>query len=236
MSEYSSQSSLFEATEPETDWGKIVTPAAMEAVAQPRGELIAFRGERGLFALGHYLLAWRIVQEESVVLVDGANLIDLPLILRLTRGLQTDARTLLSRIHLSRAFTVHQLEAVIGDRLEAAMEKFQSRLCFVSGLLDPFHDEDVPQWEAARIFGRVLEKLRALADRGRRIVVLAPDPPVPAMKRENLAPMINKTANRSFTLAHEANRLVLLDQTRSAGDSKWVLPAIQLRRHRYSPR
>jgi hypothetical protein len=236
MADNSSQSSLFEAAEPETAWQEIVTPAAMEAVAQNQGRLIAFRGDHGLFALGHYLLAWRLVQEESVLLVDGANLINLPLMLRLTRGLQADARTLLSRIHLSRAFTVHQLEAVIGDRLEEAMKKYQSRLCFISGLLDPFHDEGLPQWEAARIFGRVLEKLRTLANQGCRVVVLAPDPPVPVMKRKNLASMMTQAADRNFVLMNEKGRLVLLDQTQNTDGKHWVLPAIQVRMHRYSPR
>jgi len=236
MGKDSSQSSLFEVSESETAWQEIVTPAAMEAVAQNQGQLIAFHGHRGLFALGHYLLAWRLVQEESVLLVDGANLIDLPLILRFTRGLQIDARALLSRIHLSRAFTVHQLEAVIGDRLEAAMKEYQSRLCFISGLLDAFQDEELPQWEATRIFRRLLETLRRLANQGHRVIVLAPDPPVPSMKRKNLAPMITNVANRSFALKDEKGRLVLLDQTQNAGDKKWVLPAIQVRMHRYSPR
>lgn len=236
MTEYSFQSSLFDIAEPETSWQDIVTPAAMEAVAQNQGQLIVFQGNRGLFALGHYLLAWRLVQEESVVLVDGANIVDLPLILRLTRGLKKDARTLLNRIHLSRAFTIHQLEAVIGDRLEGAMKKFQSRLCFISGLLDPFNDEEVPQWEATRTFRGVMEKLRTLANQGYRVIVLAPDPPVPVMKRKNLAPMITKVANRSFALVDEKGRLILLDKTQSARDKQWVLPAIQVRMHRYSPR
>jgi len=234
MTENMIQPSLFEVAETDRLWRNVATPTAMEAIDRDQGRLIGFCGDRGLLTLGHYLLAWRLLQEESILFVDGANFIDLPLVLRLIRQDQKDPRALLGRIHLSRAFTVHQLEAVIGERLEEAFHKYQSRLCFVSGLLDTFYDEEVPLWEAKRILGRVLETLRRLADGDRRVVVIAPDPPDAAMKRRGFAPQVAKTADRTFTLIHENGTPTLKDET--VRGRPWVLPAIQSLTKRHPPR
>lgn len=236
MAEDSFQPSLFEVVETDRAWRNIATPAAMEAVARDHGQIIGFCGHRGLFTLGHYLMAWRLLHEEPVILVDGANIVDLPLILRLTRENQKDPRTLLGRIHLSRAFTIHQLEAVIGERLEGAFDQYQSRLCFVSGLLDLFYDEEVPRWEAKRILQRVLETLRRLADRGRRVIVIAPDPPGPSTKRRDLVTRVAKAADRIFRLVDENGALTLKDEAEAARGQPWVLPSVRLRVKRHSPR
>lgn len=236
MAEPSSQSSLFEIEATDLSWQKIVTPAALEAVARDQGQIIGFLGHRGLFALGHYLMAWRLLQDEPVVLVDGANVIDLPLILKLTDGLQADRRQLLNRLHLSRAFTVHQLEAVIGERLERALQKYRSRLCFVSGLLDTFYDEEVPVWEATRILRKTTEKLRALANQGYRLILLAPDPPAPTTKRKNLVSLVTEKADRIFALVHDKDQYLLIDDTQTVRNKWWVLPSLPFSIKRPAPR
>ena len=236
MPEDFSQPSLFEVAEPDRAWRKIATPAAMEAVARDHGQMIGFFGHRGLLTLGHYLMAWRLAEEESVILVDGANIVDLPLILRLTRESRQDPRALLGRIHLSRAFTIHQLEALIGERLEGAFDRYQSRLCFISGLLDTFYDEEVPRWEAQRILRKVLETLRRLADQGRRVIVIAPDPPGPSTTRRDLAAPVAKAVDRIFRLADENGALGLKDEADAACVKRWVLPSVQLRMKRTLPR
>jgi len=134
----------------------------------------------------------------------------------------------LGRIHLSRAFTVHQLESAICDRLEEALDRYQSRLCFVSGLLETFYDEEVPLWETTRILKSVTEKLRALADQGHRLIVLAPDPPMPTIKRRNLTPLITKISDRIFSLTEDQSRFILTDDTQTARYKQWVLPSFQL--------
>jgi hypothetical protein len=127
------------------------------------------------------------------------------------------------------------LEAVICEKLEKALQKYQSRLCFVSGLLDTFYDEEVPVWEATRILRKTTDKLRALASRGYRLIILAPDPPTPTSKRKNLAPFITKAADRVFELVHEKDQYILTDDTQ-ARDKKWVLPPIPFSIKRSAPR
>ncbi len=228
------QSSLFEIPSTELSWPSILTPVALEAVDQ--GKLIVFVGHRGLFPLGHYLMVWRLVQEDSVVVLDGANIFDLPLITQLSKSLHIDTRALLQRIHLSRAFTVHQLEAVISDRLEEALQKYGSRLCLVSGLLDTFWDEEVPLWEASRILKKVMERLRQIADQGCRVIVLAPEPPVPMSKRMGLVSLVKKNTDRIFSLKDIEGMLTMDEETQPDKGKRWLLPSLRLPTKRYSTR
>ena len=165
-------------------------------------------GHEALFAMGHYLLVWRTLQEQAFW-VDSANVFDLALITRLAKEINLDVKQLLQRIHISRAFTIHQLESLIGNSLEAAMEKMNSRLCFVSGLLDAFFDEEVPVWEAEGVLRHILGKLRLLADRGYMIIILAPDLRVPHRERKVFPHLLSKAADRIFILSKSCTGLVL---------------------------
>jgi hypothetical protein len=183
-------------------------------VACDRGQLILFTGHEGLFALGHYLMTWRLIEGEAVVLIDSANVFDLPFITKAARALQMDARRLLKRIFISRAFTIHQLEAVVQDRLAGKLRACDSRLCFVSGLLDGFWDEEVPLWEAAPILQRVVHWLRSLADQGNRIIILAPDSTMLVGKRKGLVSIAVRSADRVFTLCRSEKTLILKDDAK----------------------
>jgi len=236
MTEQLSQLSLFGVQETNLVWPNILTPAALQAVSQDQGRMILFTGHRAVLALGHYLVTWRAMEEEAIVFIDGANFFDLSLITKLSKQLQKDPRRILERIRISRAFTVHQLEAVIGKRLDDALNKYSSRLCFISGLLDTFFDEEVPLWEAARILNRVMRRLRVLVDQGCRIVVLAPPSSAPVMKRMGLVSLAMKSSDIIFTLSQDEESLILKDETKTAGGRQWVLPTLQLSMKCYAPR
>src|SRR3990172_621482 len=63
-----------------------------------------------------------------------------------------DGREALSRIRVSRAFTCHQMEALLSHRLPGALSRFDARLALVLGLPETFADADVPYAEACRVF------------------------------------------------------------------------------------
>lgn len=175
----------------------------------PGGQMILLTGGRDLISLSHYLAAERLIGGESVVFVDGANSIDLPFILRLARFFRADPRSLLKRLHLSRAFTAHQLEAVITRDLAGAMRRFDSSLCIVSGLLDTPADDQVPLWEAETLVRNLTGRLQGLAARNGCMVVIAPDPPIPSEKTRKLLPIVREAADRTFQLSSRNGRIVL---------------------------
>lgn len=222
------QSSFYGMESPGPSWRDLLTPDAREAVSGDRGGMILMTGHPGLFSLGHYLMAGRLLHQESVILVDGANIIDPTFILRLLRGFAVDPRSVLERLHLSRAFTAHQLEALVCERLEEASTRFASRLCLVSGLLDTLSDAEVPLREASGMLRRIVARLRDLADQGRRVVILAPDPPGASAERRALARPAAAAADRVFRLCDTGGRFALREETNTAGIGRRT--AAELRR------
>ncbi len=67
-----------------------------------------------------------------IVLIDGGNSFNPYHVTRYSRLFSVDERMALDRICLSRAFTCHQLSALLGDRLESVVRKSRSRVAIVS--------------------------------------------------------------------------------------------------------
>jgi len=219
------QTSLFEVQGTSLCWSDILIPDAIEALSQDQGQVILFTGHRNLLLFGHYLMTWRLLHEKSILFVDGANLFDLALITQLSQKLNQDPQDLLRRIHLSRTFTVHQMETVIRHRLETGLQTYHSRLCLISGLLDPFYDEEVPSWERLRILKKIMIKLCILAGQGYQIVVLAADPLSPTTKKTNLTSIPKRYANRIFSLTETNETSTLKETTPAAQKKSWTLPS-----------
>ncbi len=207
------QPSLFGTIEPQPLFQDTPLAGTLESLLGEHGRVILITGTRDLISLGHYLAVRRLVEGEAVVFVDGANIIDLPFVLRLARLLRADPRSFMKRIHLSRAFTAHQLESVIVRDLAGAMERFESRLCIVSGLLDTPTDDELPLWEGRRLLRNITGRLRSLADQGHLILAIAPDPAPDAAaaseKTQKLLPIVKEAADRTFQLSRDKGQLVL---------------------------
>lgn len=130
----------------------------------------------GLFGDGACAVALRAVARpllrgEPVVVVDGGNRFDPYEISRAARGLGGDGAAALSRVRVSRAFTCHQMEALLSRRLPGALSRFHARVVLVLGLPETFADADVPYAEACRAFRNCVFSLRRLARGGARIVL-----------------------------------------------------------------
>jgi hypothetical protein len=112
------------------------------------------------------------VAGEPVVAVDGGNRFDPYEIGRAERALGGSGRLALSRILVSRAFTCHQMEALLSRRLAPALARSGARTAVVFGLPETFTDADVPFAEACRVFRGCLAALRRLAGGGIRVVLV----------------------------------------------------------------
>ena len=116
-------------------------------------------------------LARPLLSGEAVVTVDGGNRFDPYEVARAERALGGSGREALSRLLVSRAFTCHQLEALLARRLPEALSRSRARVALVLGLPETFADEDVPFPEACRVFRSCLSALRRLSREGTRVVV-----------------------------------------------------------------
>ncbi|NNF84465.1 MAG: hypothetical protein HKM29_04840 [Deltaproteobacteria bacterium] len=131
----------------------------------------------GFFGTGAHRLALRalarpLVAGEPVVAADGGNRFDPYEISRAERALGGNGRLALSRIFVSRAFTCHQMEALLSRRFGSALARSGARIAVVFGLPETFTDADVPFAEACRVFRSCLSALQRLTAGGIRVVLV----------------------------------------------------------------
>jgi hypothetical protein len=108
----------------------------------------------------------------EVVFVDGGNSIRPYAIARLCKARRIDARAVLSRIHVARAFTAHQLATLVDERLDAEVRRTGARTVVVSCLFEMFFNGEVPWGESFQLVRRCLQEVKAVArERDCRAVV-----------------------------------------------------------------
>jgi hypothetical protein len=177
----------------------------------------------GFFGTGAHRLALRalarpLVAGEPVVAVDGGNRFDPYEIGKAERALGGSGRAALSRILVSRAFTCHQMEALLSRRLKPALDRSGAGIAVVFGLPETFADADVPYAEACRVFRNCLSSLRQLAADGTRVVLVGSDPPSPGGgDRAGFFRHLVRIADPCLLLRREEDRAGTLLRRRGGG-------------------
>ena len=141
-----------------------------------QGGLIMLYGDHAVLGYSLRAIASLLARGEHVVFIDSANAFNPFLIAEVATRLNRRPEELLECIHVSRTFTVHQLEALIAERASSALKAHASRVLIASGFLDNLYDEDVELREAWRVFRKAMTHLRALADSGALVLVVCPAP------------------------------------------------------------
>jgi hypothetical protein len=154
--------------------------------AGPSANIVMVYGEpaRSVTYLALHMAFARIARQKPVVFLDGGNTFDPFLISKLARGAGLAPDDILGRIHISRAFTCHQMQALIVERLAIALDRFDTNVAIVSGLLDTFYDQSVPFAEAYGLLKATATELARLADQGARILLACPDTRFPLESRQ----------------------------------------------------
>ncbi|HEY7676154.1 MAG TPA: hypothetical protein VIG69_03700 [Candidatus Methylomirabilis sp.] len=127
--------------------------------------------------LGTALAGRAALGGHRVLYLDGANAFDPYIPARMAREAGLDPRPVLDRLFVSRAFTCHQLETLMVDRLDAAIRARRPGLVVVSGWSHLFHDENVPFREALRLLEATAGSVRRLAARGTPFLATHEDGP-----------------------------------------------------------
>lgn len=84
-------------------------------------------------------------------------------IARYARRMELDQKETLDHIHISRAFTVHQLSSIIQDMLEPIIKRYNPRAIIIGRFPVLYLDSDVQKKEAQTLLRINLEKIRELA-------------------------------------------------------------------------
>jgi hypothetical protein len=172
-----------------------------------QGGLVLLYGSQAVLTYSLRAIASLLASGQHVVFIDSANAFNPFLIAEVATRLNKPPEELLDRIHISRTFTVHQLEALITERIAEALKTYASRILVASGFLDNLYDEDVELREAWRVFRKATAHLRALADAGSLVLVVCPDQAVRLPDRDGLLDALIAQADKVIKL--EASTLYL---------------------------
>lgn len=165
-----------------------------------QGGLVLLYGDQAVLAYALQTIASLLARGEHVVFIDSANAFNPFLIAEVATRLNRPPEELLNRLHISRTFTVHQLEALITERIAGALDTYASRILIASGFLHNLYDEDVELREAWRIFRKAVAHLRALANAGTLVLVICPTPAVRLPDRDRLLDALITAADRVIKL------------------------------------
>lgn len=185
--------------------------------------LMLLYGHPVALVLGLYAAADRALAGEAVVYLDGANAFDPFVISRVARTHRAQPRTLLTSIHVARAFTCHQMERLVSDCLATALSRYQARVAILSGPLETFYDEAVSSDEATRLLKRMITSLQKLSRQGYRALCLCPSVSPQHQNRYGLLMRLQAAATRLIRVEDAEGLLSLYEET--AGSSKqWQIP------------
>jgi hypothetical protein len=109
--------------------------------------------------------------ETNVIFVDGGNTFRLYHISRIAQLSQLDPRQVLERIFISRAFTAHQMTAIVLEKLKETVDKFDSKLVVISDIAGLYLDKDIPQKEAKDVFNQLTVYLSRFAEENQLIIL-----------------------------------------------------------------
>lgn len=199
--------------------------ASSLCLSPPPGKMAGIFGD-GATGLVLRTLAGPLLRGENVVAVDGGNRFDPYEIGKAARALGGDGKEALSRIRVSRAFTCHQVEALLSRCLPEALSGFDARLALIIGLPETFSDADVSYAEACRVFRNCLSALRRVALSGTRVILVGRGEP-PAKNHRSVGPAPADRAGFFRHLVRTAEPVLLL--RRSEEGWAWELRRAEAR-------
>jgi len=189
---------------------------------QPEDRLLLLYGHPLVFRLALHAVVERVLDGEPVVYLDGANTFDPLVIEGLARAHRRTPSTILTMIHVARAFTCQQMARLMCDCLGAALDRYQARIAIVSGLFDTFYNQAVPEQEAVRLFGRVVEAIQSLTKQGYTLVSLCPPAPILTTNGRRCLDQLRGQANRSIHV-REGQGILHFEEETHEGVRSWQL-------------
>ncbi len=108
-----------------------------------------------------------------MVFIDGGNSFDTYALFRYCSSLGLDKERVKERVHLSRAFTHHQLALLVREKLPAALNQHSSRIACLSDITLLYSDPDVrDEAEALGVFRDSVRFLGALAEQSNALIIV----------------------------------------------------------------
>ncbi len=179
-------------------------------------------GSDFLFHLTTLLCVRAVMEGEDVVFVDGGNSVDPHGMVALGKRAGLTRDEVLSRVHVARAFTCHQMTSLVLDMIDKKIEETRAGLLVLACLPEMYLDEDVEVGEAHQLFQRSVRTIRRTVA-GRGVVGLVTNAgPGKLHRRRSIRRQLYESADRVIRMAHGRHG-VLVDRL-DTGTSEWFLP------------
>jgi hypothetical protein len=193
-----------------------------EAMKQ-RGGLYLLHGDPYVLELAQKMLSRPLLKRTPVVMVDGNNSFHLYLYTRMAQYFARRPEDFLRPIKISRAFTCHQMVSLM-ERVSKAAEHHHAPLVVVLGPLSTFGDENVPVFEANKLFKKMERILRDLAHRGLKVVLACPE--IPQSRQQPYLESLKRNADFRLSCERPQSMELLLRLERPKQFQQvWTLPS-----------
>ena len=189
---------------------------------QPKG-LVLLSGSPSVYRLGLCAAVERALAGEPVLYLAGANVFDPFLVGRLARASRVAPAHVLQQIHVSRAFTCHQMVRLVTDCLPSALRTYDARFVILAGPLDTLYDQSVPEAEAMRLFRAMTEALQHMAEQGIQLLCVTPLAPPESGGRSRFVASLRAQACRVIDLCEAEDGLWLQEQG-GPEPRRWMIP------------
>jgi hypothetical protein len=191
---------------------------------QPKG-LVLLSGPPSVYRLGLCAAVDRALAGEPVLYLAGANVFDPFLVGRLARASRVAPAHVLQQIHVSRAFTCHQMVRLVTDCLPSALRTYDARFVILAGPLDTLYDQSVPEAEAMRLFRAMTEALQDMAGHGVQVLCVTPLAPPESGGRSRFVETLRAQARRAIDL-REAEDGLWLQEEGGLEPKRWMIPRL----------
>ncbi|MBZ5554809.1 MAG: hypothetical protein LAO21_18990 [Acidobacteriia bacterium] len=199
---------------------------------KPQEGLYLIYGEAYVLELTQKILSRPLITRTPVILVDGNNGFNLYLYTRMARHFARRPEEFLRLMKISRAFTCHQMVS-LAERVQKTAEKYHSPLVVALDPLATFYDENVPLFEANKLFKKFESTLRDLARRGLKVLLACPQPAV-KQRSQYLEALKRDAIFRLACEQHTPMEMVLRLEQPEEFKQTWTLNAAPVGPMRYS--
>ena len=188
-----------------------------------RKGLVLLSGPSSVYRLSLCAAVDRALAGEPVLYLAGANVFDPFLVGRLARASRVAPAHVLQQIHVSRAFTCHQMVRLVTDCLPSALRTYEARFVILAGPLDTLYDQSVPEPEAVRLFRAMTEAFQNMAGQDVQVLCVSPLAPPESGERSRFVAALRAQARRAIDLC-EAEDGLWLQEEGGPEPKHWMIP------------
>lgn len=152
-----------------------------------------------------------LTSDGEVLWVEAANRFDIYAFTEAAKVWGLNPQPFLRRLHIARAFTLHQLGALCADGLQAAIRQHPNALTILSEPLALCWDAEVPLSEARRVVRKIVAGIQRVGHSGHRLVVTCRDVPEAFRSRAALADLLRPVATRRASVRALETGVLLID-------------------------